>query len=202
MRRFDSKTLVIASHNKGKVIEIEALLQPFGVTVYSAGDLKLEEPDETGQTFVENALIKARAAAEASGIPALADDSGLAAEALDGAPGLYSARWAGPDKDFLLAMNKINKLLAGNPNRKAKFVCALALVWPDGHAETFVGEVAGNLTWPPRGDAGFGYDPMFVPEEGVGANRLTFAEIAPADKHAVSHRAKAFTQMVKACFEG
>ncbi len=202
MRRFDDKKLVIASHNKGKVAEIEALLQPFGVTVYSAGDLNLEEPDETGQTFVENALIKARAAAEASGIPALADDSGLAVDALDGAPGLYSARWAGPDKDFLLAMNKINKLLAGNPNRKAKFVCALALVWPDGHVETFVGEVAGNLTWPPRGDAGFGYDPMFVPEEGVGANRLTFAEIAPADKHEVSHRAKAFTQMVKACFGG
>lgn len=202
MKPFRDDRLVIASHNQGKVAEIATLLEPFGVTVYSASDLKLEEPEETGTTFVENALIKASAAAKSSGIPALADDSGLAVDALDGAPGLYSARWAGPDKDFAMAMGKINRLLAGNPNRAAKFVCALALVWPDGHAETFVGEVAGNLIWPPRGDAGFGYDPMFVPEEGIGANGLTFAEIAPADKHAVSHRAKAFAQMVKACFEG
>lgn len=200
MRRFQDSELVIASHNRGKVAEIAALLAPFGVRVSSAADLKLDEPEETGTSFVENALLKAHAATAATGIPALADDSGLSVSALDGAPGLYSARWAGPEKDFTLAMTKVHRLLAANPDRSAKFVCALALAWPDGHAETFIGEVAGNLIWPPRGNAGFGYDPMFVPNEGVGANRLTFAEIAPDDKHAVSHRAKAFAQMVAVCF--
>lgn len=196
-RRFDGGRLVVASHNAGKVREIRDLLAPFGVDVVSAGELDLPEPEETGKTFAANAELKALAAAQASGLPALSDDSGLAVEALDGAPGIYSARWAGPLKDFQAAMARINAELADTDDRRAHFVCALTLAWPDGHMETFEGRVDGTLTWPPRGDKGFGYDPMFVPE----GHAVTFAEMEPAEKHAMSHRARAFALLVAACFE-
>lgn len=195
-RRFDTGKLVIASHNAGKVREIADLLAPFGVDVVSAGDLNLPEPDETGSTFIENALLKAHASASASGLPALADDSGLAVTALDGAPGIYSARWAGPDKNFITAMEQIEELLRGSEDRSARFVCALALAWPDGHAEVVEGTVDGEIVWPPRGDQGFGYDPIFVPAD----EELTFAEMEPVRKHTMSHRADAFQQLVAACF--
>ena len=198
-RRFDAPKLVIASHNPGKVREIGALLAPFGVAVVSAGDLGLDEPVEDGATFEANALIKARAAAEASGLPALADDSGLAVEALGGDPGIYSARWAGPDKDFMLAMKTVEDGIQekGNTDRRAHFACVLALCWPDGHTETFYGRVDGELTWPPRGDKGFGYDPAFVPD----GFDITFGEMDPTRKHTISHRADAFSKLVAACFE-
>lgn len=195
-RRFDQPKLVIASHNAGKVREIAELLEPFGVEVVSAGTLGLPEPEETGATFIDNALLKAHAAARASDLPALADDSGLAVTALDGAPGIYSARWAGPDKDFSAAMAKVEDLLRGAEDRSAQFVCALALAWPDGHAEVFEGTVAGEITWPPRGDKGFGYDPIFAAD----GEDITFAEMDPARKHALSHRADAFAKLVAACF--
>tara|TARA_R110000787_G_scaffold63679_11_gene144264 strand:+ start:371122 stop:371730 length:609 start_codon:yes stop_codon:yes gene_type:complete len=195
-RRFDQNKLVIASHNAGKVREIGALLEPFNVEVVSAGTLGLDEPEETGETFVDNALLKAHAAAKASGLPALADDSGLSVWALSGAPGIYSARWAGPDKDFNVAMNKVEELMRGAEDRTAAFICALALAWPDGHADVFEGSVSGEITWPPRGDKGFGYDPIFVAE----GETQTFAEIEPARKHVMSHRADAFNQLVAACF--
>lgn len=196
-RHFDEKKLVIASHNPGKVREIADLLRPFGVEVVSAGDLDLPEPEETEDTFVGNALLKANAAAVASGLPALSDDSGLAVTALDGAPGIYSARWAGPEKDFTVAMEKVEELMRGAEDRSAKFVCALALAWPDGHSEVFEGTVAGHITWPPTGDKGFGYDPIFVAE----GESITFAEMEPERKHAMSHRADAFRQLVAACFQ-
>ncbi len=195
-RRFDQNKLVIASHNAGKVREIDALLQPFNVDVVSAGALGLDEPDETGETFIDNALLKAHAAAKASGLPALADDSGLSVSALSGAPGIYSARWAGPDKDFNVAMAKVEELMRGAEDRTAAFICVLALAWPDGHADVFEGSVSGDITWPPRGDKGFGYDPIFIAE----GETQTFAEIEPARKHAMSHRADAFSQLVAACF--
>jgi XTP/dITP diphosphohydrolase len=195
-RRFDSQKLVIASHNAGKVREIAELMAPFGVEVVSAGDLGLPEPDETGDTFIANALLKAHAAAGAANLPALADDSGLAVDALDGAPGIYSARWAGPDKDFTAAMSKVEELLRGAEDRGARFVCALALAWPDGHAEVFEGTVGGEITWPPAGDRGFGYDPIFTAD----GEDMTFAEMDPARKHALSHRADAFGKLVSACF--
>ena len=195
-RRFDQDRLVIASHNAGKVREIAELLTPFGVDVVSAGDLGLAEPDETGETFIDNALLKAHAAADAANLPALADDSGLAVDALDGAPGIYSARWAGPDKDFGTAMAKVEELLRGSEDRGAQFVCALALAWPDGHAEVFEGTVTGEITWPPTGDKGFGYDPIFTAD----GETITFAEMDPARKHALSHRADAFRKLVAACF--
>ena len=195
-RRFDQDRLVIASHNAGKVREIAELLTPFGVDVVSAGDLGLAEPDETGETFIDNALLKAHAAADAANLPALADDSGLAVDALDGAPGIYSARWAGPDKDFGAAMAKVEELLRGSEDRGAQFVCALALAWPDGHAEVFEGTVTGEITWPPTGDKGFGYDPIFTAD----SETITFAEMDPARKHALSHRADAFRKLVSACF--
>jgi XTP/dITP diphosphohydrolase len=188
--------LVVASHNPGKVREIGDLLEPYGVAVVSAGDLGLPEPVEDGATFAENAAIKALAAARAAALPALADDSGLAVTALGGAPGIRSARWAGADKDFALAMRKVEDALAGHADRSASFVCALCLAWPDGHAETFLGRVSGQLVWPPRGDRGFGYDPVFVPD----GHAVTFAEMEPAEKHAMSHRADAFRQLVAACF--
>lgn len=196
-RHFDEKKLVIASHNPGKVREIADLLGPFGVDVVSAGELNLPEPEETEDTFVGNALLKANAAAEASGLPALADDSGLAVNALDGAPGIYSARWAGPDKDFMVAMKLVEELMRGTEDRSAKFVCALALAWPDGHTEVFEGTVSGDITWPPVGDKGFGYDPIFIAE----GESITFAEMDPERKHAMSHRADAFRQLVAACFQ-
>jgi XTP/dITP diphosphohydrolase len=200
-RRFIEPELVIASHNPGKVREIGNLVRPFGVPVVSAGALGLPEPEETGKTFEANAILKARAAALASGKPALADDSGLAVHALGGDPGIYSARWAGPDKDFRIAMQKVEAALAGKADRSAHFVCALALAWPakgnkPGETEVFEGRVDGALVWPPRGDQGFGYDPIFVPD----GFDITFGEMDPAKKHAMSHRARAFAQLVAACF--
>ena len=195
-RLWQGGPLVIASHNQGKVREIAELLAPFGAEVMSAAALGLEEPEETGLTFVDNALLKARAAARATGKPALADDSGLAVAALNGDPGLFSARWAGPDKDFALAMRKVEERLGGAADRRAAFICALALVWPDGHEEAVEGRVAGRWVWPPRGDNGFGYDPAFVPD----GHDQTFGEMDPARKHAISHRADAFRQLVARCF--
>jgi XTP/dITP diphosphohydrolase len=195
-RRLTSGRLVVASHNQGKVREIRELLARFKIDVVSAGDLNLPEPDETEATFIGNAKLKALAAATASGLPALSDDSGLAVSALGGAPGIYSARWAGPTKDFTIAMTRIENELAGKTDRSAKFVCALALGWPDGHCETFEGEVHGTLSFPPRGTKGFGYDPIFVPT----GFSTTFAEMEPEAKHAMSHRAKAFALLVSSCF--
>ncbi|MBO6518777.1 MAG: RdgB/HAM1 family non-canonical purine NTP pyrophosphatase [Rhodospirillales bacterium] len=196
-RRFDENKLVIASHNAGKVREIGDLMAPFGVEVVSAGELDLPEPEETGETFVANALLKAHAAAEGAKLPALADDSGLAVTALDGAPGIYSARWAGPEKDFNVAMEKVEELLRGAEDRSARFVCALALAWPDGHAEVFEGTVEGEITWPPTGEKGFGYDPIFTAD----GETITFGEMEPERKHALSHRADAFRKLVAACFD-
>jgi XTP/dITP diphosphohydrolase len=188
--------LVVATHNPGKLREIAELLAPLGVEAVSAGALGLPEPEETAPDFVGNARIKAVAAATSSGLPALADDSGFCVAALDGAPGVHSARWAGPDKDFSHAMARVHEQTGGEADRRAWFVAALCLAWPDGHTETFVGRVDGEVVWPPRGTLGFGYDPMFRPR---GAT-LTFGEIEPARKHDVSHRARAFEQLVAACF--
>ncbi len=195
-RHFTGGRLVVASHNQGKVREIRELLASFKADVISAGELNLPEPEETESTFIGNAKLKALAAAKASGLPALSDDSGLAVSALDGAPGIYSARWAGPSKDFTAAMLRVEKEMAGTADRSAKFVCALALCWPDSHCEAFEGEVHGTLSFPPRGTKGFGYDPIFVPVD----LETTFAEMEPAAKHAMSHRARAFAQLVAACF--
>jgi XTP/dITP diphosphohydrolase len=197
-RRFAGRRLVIASHNQGKVREIGELLAPFGVEVASAGELGLPEPEETGTTFLANAELKARAAAQAAGLPALADDSGLAVDALGGQPGIYSARWAGASRDFGAAMERVNRELAhaGAAQRRAHFVCALSLAWPDGDCESFEGKVFGTIVWPPRGEHGFGYDPIFQPD----GETITFGEMEPARKHAMSHRADAFRQLVGACF--
>jgi XTP/dITP diphosphohydrolase len=186
--------LVVASHNNGKVREIRELLEPYGIVPIGAGELGLPEPDETETTFEGNAVLKARAAADASRRVALADDSGLAVDALDGAPGIYSARWAGPSKDFGFAMNRVEKELhtRGAKNPTAKFVCALALAAPRGEILTFVGEVKGHLTFPPRGEKGFGYDPIFVAE----GMKETFGEIEPPTKHGMSHRARAFAKLI------
>lgn len=191
--------LVIASHNQGKLVEIRQLVEPLGYSVAGANELGLEEPEETGKTFTENAVLKARLAAEASQMPALADDSGLEVTALGGSPGIYSARWAGPDRDFSVAMQRVSEalLMVESLDRSCRFVCALALAWPDGHHESFVGTVEGHVVWPPRGDKGFGYDPMFQP---VG-HELSFAEMEPEAKHAMSHRAKAFSQLLNACLK-
>jgi XTP/dITP diphosphohydrolase len=196
-RRFAGGRLVIASHNPGKVEEITVLLAPFGVEAVSAVALGLPEPEETGDSFEANAALKAHAAAAACRLPALADDSGLVVPALDGAPGIYSARWADPGKDFEAAMARVEREL-GDEDRRASFVAVLALAWPDGHAELFRGEAPGHLVWPPRGERGFGYDPMFVPEGGSS----TFGEMEPAEKHQISHRARAFAKLVAACFAG
>ncbi len=195
-RQFSGKKLVIASHNMGKVREIGELLAPFGVETISAGDLNLPEPVEDGDTFIANAEIKALASATKSGLPALADDSGLEVKMLGGEPGIYSARWAGPSKDFNIAMTEVNRQLGDSKDRTANFTCVLTLAWPDGHMESFEGKVFGDLTWPMRGERGFGYDPFFVP----GGHQLTFAEMDPAAKHAMSHRADAFRQLIDACF--
>ena len=195
-RRFDRDRLVIASHNEGKVEEIAALLARFAIGAVSAGALGLPEPEETGDSFEANAVLKATAAASASGLPALADDSGLVVPALGGAPGIYSARWAGPAKDFRLAMARVHREL-GDRDRSAFFVAVLALAWPDGGIEWFRGEVVGHLVWPPRGERGFGYDPMFVPG---GGGAQTFGEMDPAEKHQISHRARAFAKLAEACF--
>ncbi len=187
--------LVVASHNAGKVREIKALLGPHGIEAISAGSLGLAEPEETGTTFAANAQLKALAAAKAGRHAALADDSGLCVDALDGAPGIYSARWAGPTKDFRIAMTRIHDELRhkGLSGSAAKFVCALCVALPSGEQQTFEGEVHGHLTFPPRGRNGFGYDPIFVAD---GMDQ-TFAEIDPAQKHAMSHRAKAFEKLLR-----
>ena len=195
-RRIEAgERLVIASHNPGKITEIAALLAPFCVQTVGAGALGLAEPEETGATFEANAVLKARAAAEAAGLPALADDSGLVVPALGGAPGIYSARWAGPTKDFRIAMARVERELGGK-DRSAHFVAVLALAWPDGEVTTWRGEAPGHLTWPPRGERGFGYDPMFVPD----GYDLTFGELGPDEKYQISHRARAFAKLVEACF--
>jgi XTP/dITP diphosphohydrolase len=188
--------LVLASHNPGKLREIEALLRPHRIEVVSAGALGLPEPIEDAPDFAGNARIKALAAATASGLPALSDDSGFCVAALDGAPGVLSARWAGPSKDFGAAMALVHERIGTSPDRRAWFVAALCLAWPDGHTETFLGRVDGTVVWPPRGDKGFGYDPMFLPNRGT----TTFGEMDPDDKHAISHRARAFAQVLAACF--
>ncbi|MBJ7500472.1 MAG: RdgB/HAM1 family non-canonical purine NTP pyrophosphatase [Sphingopyxis sp.] len=207
MRRLAPGKLVIASHNAGKVREIRALLEPYGIDPVSAGDLGLPEPEETGTTFRENALLKAHASASAAGLPALADDSGLEVAALSGRPGVYTADWAerqwfegNPGRDWYMAMGKVEGLLAEqgpDADRSARFICTLALAWPDGHADVYEGAAEGSLTWPPRGKLGFGYDPVFVP---IGKT-LTYAEIDPVEKHAISHRADAFAKLVAGAFE-
>ncbi|HSR55281.1 MAG TPA: RdgB/HAM1 family non-canonical purine NTP pyrophosphatase [Alphaproteobacteria bacterium] len=196
-RRLEPGTLVLATHNPGKVREIAALIEPFGLTVRSAGELGLDEPVEDGKDFKANAEIKARAAAAAAGLPALADDSGLAVAALGGEPGIHSARWAGEPRDFARGMERVHEEMAasGTNDDAARFVCALALCWPDGHCETVEGEVRGRLTWPPRGEKGFGYDPMFIAD----SETLTFGEMEPEAKHAISHRADAFRKLVARC---
>ena len=193
-RRFTGDRLLIASHNQGKVEEISALLAPFGIDTVPAAALGIPEPEETGDTFEANAALKAGAAAEASGLPTIADDSGLVVPALGGAPGIYSARWAGPAQDFRVAMRRVHREL-GDQDRSARFVAVLALAWPDGGIELFRGEVPGRLVWPARGERGFGYDPIFVPEGGT----ETFGEMEPAEKHKISHRACAFAKLVDGC---
>ena len=189
-------TLVLASHNKGKLVELADLLRPFDIKIISAGEKGLPEPDETAPDFACNARIKALAAATASGLPAFSDDSGFCVAALNGDPGVLSARWGGETKDFNKAMALVHELMGPELDRRAWFVAALCLAWPDGHTETFLGRVDGTATWPPRGDKGFGYDPMFVPDGGT----ETFGEMDPDAKHAVSHRARAFAQVIAACF--
>jgi XTP/dITP diphosphohydrolase len=207
MARKLSGKVVLATHNSGKLKEMRELLAPHGIDVISAGDLGLPEPEENGTTFEANARIKAEAAAKASGLPAFADDSGLSVEALQGAPGIYSARWAGPSKDFSRAMRvveeKLHEASATSPDaRKAAFISALCVAWPDGETITFEGRVDGTLVWPPRGAAGFGYDPMFLPE----GKDKTFGEMTAAEKHGLpphgeglSHRARAFLKLAEAC---
>jgi XTP/dITP diphosphohydrolase len=195
-RRFTGDRLVIASHNKGKVQEIALLLGEYVAHFPSAGELGLPEPEETETTFIGNAQLKAKAAATGSGLPALADDSGLVVPALNGDPGIYSARWAGPDKDFTVALERVRREL-GTKDPSAYFVCALALAWPDGEVEAVEGRVYGRLVFPPRGEKGFGYDPVFIPD----GHDITFAEMDPNDKHRMSHRADAFAQLVDKCFK-
>ncbi|MFV2051190.1 RdgB/HAM1 family non-canonical purine NTP pyrophosphatase [Aliiroseovarius sp. YM-037] len=202
MRRFSDKTLVVATHNAGKLTEIAALLKPYGIKVVSAGELGLDEPEETEDNFAGNARIKAHYAARESGLPALSDDSGISVDALGGAPGVYTADWAETPngRDFAMAMEKVwEKLEALNAPepRTATFNSTLCLAWPDGHEELFVGKVDGRLVWPMRGDRGFGYDPMFLPNGEV----ETFGEMDPDKKHGMSHRADAFRKLVDACFD-
>jgi XTP/dITP diphosphohydrolase len=209
IRRLNSGRLVIATHNPGKLAEMRELLASYGIAAISAGELALAEPDENAMTFVENACIKAAAAAGAAQLPALADDSGLVVEALDGAPGIHSARWAGPDRNFHHAMETIEQELrvrgATTPERRrAHFVSALCLAWPDGHTEQFEARVAGTLVWPPRGDRGFCFDPMFLPD----GQQRTFGEMPSEEKHGLpprgkglSHRARAFMKLAEACLE-
>lgn len=197
-RRLPAGTeLVLATHNRGKLAEIDAMLRPFDIRVISAGDLGLPEPVEDAPDFTGNARLKALAAAEASGRPALSDDSGFCVAALGGAPGVFSARWAGPGKDFAGAMARVEKELVetGGADRRAWFVCVLCLAWPGGHTEEFEGRIDGTAVWPPRGDHGFGYDPMFVPKDAT----QTFGEMTPAEKHARNHRARAFALLLAAC---
>ena len=203
-------TLLIATHNPGKLTEMRELLAPYGIAAKSAGELGLAEPEETGTSFAGNARIKAQAAAKAASRPAFADDSGLAVDALNGEPGIYSARWAGPSKDFRLAMQTVeDKLRAAGASapaqRKARFVSALCVAWPDGHVEEFEATVEGTLIWPPHGHKGFGYDPMFLPD----GHAATFGEMSSEEKHGLpprgqglSHRARAFRKLAAACLPG
>ena len=197
-RQFTEDTLVIATHNAGKMREIGALFAGFNIHILSAADLGLAEPDETETSFTGNAILKARDAAMASGKPALADDSGLAVAALDGAPGIYSARWAGPDRDFSLAMKAVETALAKTncADHSAEFICALAIVWPDGDVVCVEGRIKGQITFPARGTMGFGYDPIFQPD----GHKISFGEMNPDAKHAISHRANAFAQLLAHCF--
>jgi XTP/dITP diphosphohydrolase len=188
--------LVLASHNQGKLAELTELLRAYNIEVVSAGALGLPEPDETAPDFAGNARIKALAAATATGLPAFSDDSGFCTAALDGAPGPLSARWAGAEKDFAHAMALVHERAGDAADQRAWFVAALCLAWPDGHTETYVGRVNGTMVWPPRGEHGFGYDPMFLPEGGS----ETFGEMAPDAKHNLSHRARAFAQVMVSCF--
>ncbi len=186
--------LVIATHNAGKLREIAALIAPFGVDAVSAGALGLPEPEETEPDFAGNARLKA-VAATASGLAALADDSGLCVAALGGAPGIYSARWAGPGREFSVAMARVQRELGDAADRRASFVCTLCLAWPDGATDTFEGRSSGVLVWPPRGTNGFGYDPMFQPD----GDSRTYGEMSPDEKHATNHRARAFALFMAAC---
>lgn len=197
MKLEKGETLVIASHNQGKVVEIQELLEPYNIKCISAAELDLDEPEETGTTFHANAELKAVAAAKASGYKALADDSGFALRALGGDPGIYSARWAGPDKDFNLAMQKVQDQLEAHEDKAAAFICVLSLSDAQGNVVSFEGRVDGSMVWPPRGDKGFGYDPVFVAK----GYTETFAEIDPHEKHSISHRANAFHKFIKDCFE-
>jgi XTP/dITP diphosphohydrolase len=213
MRKLDTRTIVVASHNAGKIAEIADLIGPFGFSAKSAAELKFDEPDETGTTFEENAAIKALASAKASGLPALSDDSGLVIDALDGAPGVYTANWAEREdgsRDFAMAMEKVERALAERgatsaAQRTGRFVSVLCLAWPDGHTEFFRGEIEGQVVWPPRGTSGFGYDPVFQPE----GYETTFGEMTadqkhgwrPGDAEALSHRARAFKLFVETCLE-
>ena len=189
--RLGSNRLVIASHNPGKLREIAELVRPYGIDVLGAGEAGVAEPEETGLSFAQNAAIKARTSAKTAGLPALADDSGLAVTALDGRPGIYSARWAGPEKDFQAAMKAVMDELGEATDRSAEFVCALCLAWPSGTVRHYEGRVRGQLVWPARGERGFGYDPIFVPD----GYAITFGEMDPAAKHRISHRADAFQKL-------
>lgn len=194
--------LVVATHNRGKLAEIADLVRPFAITTLAAHELAIPEPEETEATFIGNAVLKARHSARLSGLPALADDSGLEVHALGGEPGVYSARWSGPGRDFSVAMERVHALLdakgawAGTPPT-ANFISILCIAWPDGHERSFEGRVDGHLVWPPRGSRGFGYDPMFVADGGT----ETYGEMDPEVKHATSHRARAFAKFVEACLE-
>jgi XTP/dITP diphosphohydrolase len=198
-RKFSGDELVVATHNKGKLKELRELFGDKVKKLSAASDYGVEAPEETGTTFFENALIKAQTVAKATGKPALADDSGLCIDALDGAPGVYSADWAeqkDKPRDFTMAMNKVNTLMAGNPDKKAHFVSCLVLAWPDGHYEVVEGHAHGHITWPPRGTNGFGYDPIFTPE----GDTRTYGEMSGDEKNATNHRAVAFKKLLATCF--
>jgi XTP/dITP diphosphohydrolase len=202
-RKFEGDKLLVATHNKGKLGEITEILAPFGVSVVGAGEMNLPEPEETEDTFVGNARIKAHAAAKATGLPALSDDSGITIDALNGAPGVYTADWAetGKGRDFMMAMTRANdEITAVGPHapRTAQFRCTLVIAWPDGHDEVFEGVMPGQLVWPIRGEHGFGYDPMFQPD----GYDITCAQMDPAEKNKISHRGRAVAQFVQGCFGG
>jgi XTP/dITP diphosphohydrolase len=196
MRRFAGDRLIIATHNEGKRREFAEMLGPYVKDIVAAGTLGLPEPEETGTTFIENAKIKALAAAHATNAIALADDSGLCVTALDGRPGLYSARWAGPDKDFKVAMQRVHDEIGANKDRSAYFICVLVLAWPDGHTESVEGRIDGEIVWPARGDKGHGYDPVFMSK----GHTRTFAEMDAGEKNAMSHRGKAVAALIKNFF--
>lgn len=201
-RRFRDGELLLATHNRGKLLELKPFFEGRGIGLVSSIDLALPEPQETGLTFAENALLKARAACEAAGRPALGDDSGIAVSGLDGAPGIYSARWAGPQKDFAMAMRRVQEELTTRfgsweaADKRAAFICVVTLAWPDGYQQSFTGQVDGRLVWPPRGDRGFGYDPIFEPE----GERRTFGEMSFEEKQQLSHRRRAIDALLVACF--